>query len=299
MFAYKRPEHLRRTLTALLNCEAVEQTPITVFIDGPQSPRDTAAVAATRGVAEQLLGSTATIEVAETNRGLARSITSGVSRLVEEHGRIIVLEDDLEVSRGFLSYMNMALDLYAENDNVFQISGHMFDVPEFRSRTRALFLPFTTTWGWATWARAWRLYDPSAEGWQTLLADRRQRLLFDLNGAYPYAAMLYRQMRAGTDSWGIRWYWAVFKAGGLCVFPPRSLVRNWGYDGTGTHGSGVVAEFDAGDDWEPPLIVEPPLSIKVDAADLATISAAIWRLNGGWKGAAVAAIQDVVSRLRR
>ena len=298
MFAFNRPEHLRRTLTALLSCEGVDQTPITVFIDGPRSPKDTASVAATRRVAEQMLGGTATIKAAGANQGLARSITSGVSELVEKHGRVIVLEDDLEVSRGFLTYMNSALDRYAENESVFQISGHMCDVPEFRSRTDAVCLPFTTTWGWATWARAWKIYDPAATGWESLLTDRQERRRFDLNGTYPYSAMLFRQMRAKSDSWGIRWYWAVFKEGGVCVFPPQSLIRNFGYDGTGTHGKGVVAQFRPRDDWTPPFHVTLPLSAEVSGTDLRAVSNAIWRLNGGWLGIGLAAFQNMLGRLR-
>jgi hypothetical protein len=297
VFAFNRPEHLRRTLTALLSCEGVDQTPITVFIDGPRSPKDTAAVAATRRVAEQMLGGTATIKAAGANQGLARSITSGVSELVEKHGRVIVLEDDLEVSRGFLTYMNSALDRYAENESVFQISGHMFDVPEFRSRTDAVCLPFTTTWGWATWARAWKIYDPAATGWEALLADPQRRRRFDLNGAYPYSAMLVRQMRGRLDSWGIRWYWSVFKVGGVSIFPPQTMVRNTGLDGSGTHGRGRMADFGQTElraATAPLLLAACPI---VDPADFAQATRAIWRLNGGWRGVAMTLLRQLLDRL--
>ena len=95
----------------------------------------------------------------------------------------------------------------------------------------------TTTWGWATWARAWEAYDPAATGWEQLQQDRPLRRRFDLDGAYPYTWLMKRQQRGQSDSWGIRWYWSVFQAQGLSVFPPRTLVSNTGQDGSGTHGA--------------------------------------------------------------
>jgi hypothetical protein len=110
----------------------------------------------------------------------------------------------------------------------------MFDVPSLADSQEALFLPMTTSWGWATWKRAWDQFDPSASGWRERLvgADARR---FDLGGRYDYRRMLERQMNGRVDSWAIRWYYSVFAKGGLVLYPPRTLVVNGGFDGTGTH----------------------------------------------------------------
>lgn len=114
----------------------------------------------------KLSGSNATIIEAEANRGLANSIIAGVTKLCDEYGRVIVLEDDLVVSPVFLTYMNAALDKYEDVEDVMQVSGYIFPVTAFENNTEAMFLPFTTSWGWATWGRAWKYFDPEADGWE-------------------------------------------------------------------------------------------------------------------------------------
>ena len=174
---------------------------------------------------------TTMIESAE-NRGLAKSIIAGVGELCEKYGRVIVVEDDLAVSSSFLAYMNAALDRYAGNDQVFQVSGYMFPVDRPRA-DKALFLPFTTSWGWATWSRAWKKFDHAGCGIEVLRKDRCLRRRFDLGGAYPYYAMLRRQGAGRVDSWAIRWYLSVFLNNGLVLYPATSHVRNNGFDGSG------------------------------------------------------------------
>jgi hypothetical protein len=182
-----------------------------------------------------------------TNWGLARSVIAGVSEVCESHGRVIVLEDDLVVSRYFLDYMNDALNRYESEERVMQISAHMFPVPP-AGKSDAAFLPMTTSWGWATWQRAWKIFDPHMRGFNQLAADPRMRKAFDLDGSYPYFRMLQAQRDGGVDSWAIRWWLTVFIEGATSLFPAQSLVQNIGFDGSGTHcGTAEGPEFRIGD----------------------------------------------------
>lgn len=240
VFAYRRPDHLRNTLTSLMRCERFERSPVIVYCDGPRDKSETDAVMAARETVRTMLGAHAECHFSEVNLGLSRAVIAGVSDVVNRFGRAIVIEDNLEPSPAFLTFMNQALDHYANDESIFQVSGYIFDVPELRAELTALFLPFTMSWGWATWKRAWDQFDPLVNGWEVLQTDKSLRRRFNLNGAYDYATMLERQMRGAIDSWAVRWYWTVFKANGLVLFPPVSLVRNTGFDGSGTHGRGVL-----------------------------------------------------------
>jgi hypothetical protein len=111
----------------------------------------------------------------------------------------------------------------------------------FEADTDALFLPIVTCWGWATWARAWQGYDPSASGYTRLQADPELRRRFNFGGAYDYYGMLGRQIKGRIDSWAVRWLLSVVLADGLVLFPRFSLVENIGLDGSGTHGGGSLA----------------------------------------------------------
>jgi hypothetical protein len=277
----------------LQTCSGFAESRVYVYADGPKRPEQQAMIEATRDVAKSMLGDRAVYRFAESNKGLARSIIDGVRELTEKHGKVIVIEDDLILAPQFLSYMNAALDKYEDTENVLQVSGHMFDVPEFKNRSSAVMLPATTTWGWATWRRAWVYFDKDCRGWERLSQDRALRHRFNLNGSYDYSTMLEKQMRHGVDSWGIRWYWCVFQKSGLTVFPPRTLVTNDGVDGSGSHGRGMFRKFGNSmtSETKVPALPLPTL----DNAATAAVFRAIYRQNGGYFGKFV----DVLKRYFR
>jgi hypothetical protein len=294
VFAYNRPDHLRRTLASLRACTGFADSSVTVFVDGPRGAHDVEAVAQVAQVAATDLGEGADIRRSAQNRGLATSIVSGVEELVNRHGRVIVIEDDLELAPCFLEFMNRSLSRFEDDETVFQVSGHMFNVPDFSGRQEALLLPLTTTWGWATWARAWNTYDPAATGWERLLSDRALRRRFDVDGTYNYTEMMRRQMRGQSDSWGIRWYWSVFRQGGLTLFPPVTLVRNTGHDGSGTHGRGVVSSFSGIAAPLPKVAPSLPDTATPRPSDVRSVARAVWKENGGWKGWALGRIKGLL-----
>ncbi|HEY6898554.1 MAG TPA: glycosyltransferase [Rhodocyclaceae bacterium] len=283
VFIYRRPAHLRRTLESLMQCAGFAASPLIVFGDGPRSDADRADVAATRAVAKELLGERAEYHFQEANQGLSRSVIHGVGEVLARFGRVIVVEDDLQLAPEFLSYMNDALERYADAPSIYQISAYQFSVAEFAQRRSALFLPLTVSWGWATWKRAWDQFDPMALGWDALKTDKALRRRFNLDGAYDYATMLKRQMAGLQDSWAIRWYWSVFRHQGLVLFPPRSLVQNTGFDGSGTHGRGLLRRFSAAPASRPSAaeLELPAPSEAVRDADFAAVKRAISRMNGG------------------
>ncbi len=235
LFLYRRPEHTRRTLESLRACAELARSPLVVFCDAAKTSEAEDAVRETRAVARRLVPNATFVE-RDRNYGLARSIIEGVSELTARYGKVIVVEDDLEVAPSFLRFMNEGLDRYANDDQVMQVSGYQFPLdPPLTARS--LFLSFPTSWGWATWQRAWQHFDPQATGYQRLKADAALRRRFDLDGSYPYFDMLERQQRGEIDSWAIRWHLSVMLSDGLVLYPARSLVVNTGFDGSGTHGA--------------------------------------------------------------
>ncbi|QFY62017.1 glycosyltransferase [Rhizobium grahamii] len=244
IFVFKRPQHTARMLEALARNPELAELPLFIFCDGARREDEKAAVEATRSIVRDFAHPAKTVVERETNSGLAASIIEAVSNLCSNHGRVIVLEDDLVVSNGFLGFMLKALDRYENDPQVMQVSGHAFPVESFGDTDPVLFLPFISSWGWATWDRAWSAFDTKAEGWQALLLDRALARSFDIGGVYPYSAMLAAQMEGRIDSWAIRWNWSVFRSQGCVVYPPVSLVTNVGFDGSGTHRS-ANAKFEA------------------------------------------------------
>lgn len=237
LFVYRRVDLLKSVLEALARCPEFSRSPFYVFSDGAKGPEGAADVAAVREFLRVHKTDNMQIIEADANRGLAASIIRGVTELCERYGRVIVLEDDLVVSPHVLTWFNSALDAYSGNEEVMQVSGHVFGTPGVEKAGTGFFAPLTTSWGWATWRRAWDRFDPGARGWEALATDRSLRSRFDFDGCYPFSKMLEKQMAGLVDSWAIRWYWSVFNAQGLVLFPPYSLVQNLGVDDRATHKS--------------------------------------------------------------
>lgn len=235
LFVFKRPDHTRKMLASLAANPEFTHSPLYIYCDGARSESDLADVELTRKIVNGWNHPNKKIILQEKNRGLANSVIAGVSELTAQYGQVIVVEDDLVVSTHFLSYLNSALQKYKSSQQVMQISAYMFPVSEFADKKEAMFLPFISSWGWATWDRAWKDFDVKATNWELLLKNKEARVRFDIDGCYDYSGMLLRQMCGEIDSWAIRWNWSVFRNNGLVLYPPISFVKNIGFDGSGTH----------------------------------------------------------------
>lgn len=235
IFAFRRAKHLSATLEALERCPEARDSKIFVFCDGPRGPADEQGVREVRQLIRSRATANMTIVEQPKNVGLAKSIIAAVTQITSEHDRIIVIEDDIVVQPTALTWLNAGLQAYGDDPRVMQVSAYQYRVPEFAQMNEGSFQRFATTWGWATWRRAWEKFDPEATGWRAVVEDPDVSSRFDAGGVYPFSNMLQQQMTGKIDSWGIRWSWSVFRNNGITLMPPRSLVNNIGIDASGTH----------------------------------------------------------------
>lgn len=237
LFVYNRPAHVRQLIDSLLlNAEAAS-TPLFIYSDAARDEIDRAAVAEVRSCIHALQGfASVTVVEREENWGLARNIIDGVTALTDRFGQVIVLEDDLVISPYFLRFMNEALNVYRDEPLVGHIQA--CDFTQDPSLPDTFLIRWTGSWGWATWKRAWKRFNP--DGRQLLHQLEQQQLTrrFDFDGAYPYTRMLRRQVAGQNHSWAIRWYASLFLSGMLALNVGRSLVQNRGFDGSGTNCGG-------------------------------------------------------------
>ena len=173
--------------------------------------------------------------------GSTGSIIDGVSTALQRFDRVIVLEDDLVLSPYFLRFMNEALETYKDEPRVGHIQA--CDFTQAPSLPDTFLIKWTGSWGWATWRRAWKHFNPDGQALLDELERRRLTHTFDFDGAYRYTRMLRRQVEGKNNSWAIRWNASLFLADILSLNVGRSLVQNTGFDGSGTHcgGGGLYA----------------------------------------------------------
>ena len=234
LFTYNRPWHTRQTVEALRKNFLAAESELFIFSDGPRNEEARGRVDEVRQYLKTIAGfKRIQIREGKENRGLAKSIIAGVTEIVKEYGRVIVLEDDLETSPYFLKYMNEGLDLYEQDHRVISVLGHVFPVKA--SLPETFFIRGASCWGWATWTRGWDLFEENGEVLLKRLMNQRLTRDFDRNGAYPYIDMLKAQIAGKNQSWAVRWHASAFLNNKLTLYPGRSLVCNIGNDGSGQH----------------------------------------------------------------
>ncbi len=234
LFTYARPEHTRRTLEALAANSLADLSDLIVYADAARSERDAATVNAVRQLVHNATGfRSVTLIERHENFGLARNIIEGVSATLRQHASIIVLEDDIVTSPFFLTYMNEALDRYANDERVMHISGYIYPM-QTTGLPETFFLPPASCWGWATWRRAWKHFRKAPdELMRSFTAAERSE--FNLDQSFPYWTQVVLNARGAMNTWAIFWYASVFRQQGLCLHPRQSYVQNIGNDDSGTH----------------------------------------------------------------
>ena len=162
LFVYARPGHARRTVEALLNNSEASSSDLIVFSDAARTPDKEESVRLVREYISGIKGfRSLTVHHRPQNFGLAKSIIEGVTQVLADRERVIVLEDDLETSPYFLRYMNEALDRFAEEERVISVHGYVY--PTEKTLPEAFFLRGADCWGWATWRRGWAQFNPDGQ----------------------------------------------------------------------------------------------------------------------------------------
>ena len=242
LFTYNRLAHTRRCVEALLKNSLATESELFIYSDGAKDDTQQAAVNEVRYYIHNIRGfKQITIIQRDENWGLARNIIDGVTTQVNRYGKVIVLEDDLVVAPYFLQFMNDALETYKDEPKVGHIQA--CDFTQDLTLPDTFLIKWTGSWGWGTWDKAWKHFNPNGQELLQELEERKLTYTFDFNGKYGYTRMLRRQIAGKNHSWAIRWNASLFLKGILSLNVGRSLVQNEGFDGSGTHcgGGGLYA----------------------------------------------------------
>ncbi len=242
VLGYNRPLHLKRLLLSLSENPEALTSDLYIAIDGPRDDLDSSNVNLCREVSLQNFGfRKITTYFNEVNSGLSISVINNISKVLDLHDEIIVVEDDLEVSNNFLKFMNLGLREYRNEFRVASIHGYQY--PVRLDSEVCVFLRGADCWGWATWKNRWSEFEPDGTSLLHQLVSNQLCSNFDLGGVLSNVNLLEKQISGIVDSWAIRWHASMFLQNRMTLYPPESLVLNLGLDGSGTHES-VNSIFD-------------------------------------------------------
>jgi hypothetical protein len=236
LFVYNRPGHARRTVDSLRGNDLAGESDFFVFSDAAKNPGAAAAVQQVRQFIRTVGGfKSVTIVEREGNLGVAHSVISGVTQLLNERGCAIVVEDDLLTTPDFLTFMNQALERNESRPGIFSVSGFNFaaHVPD-KYPYDAFSFYRSSSLGWGTWKDRWEKADWNVSDYTSFCANEDLQRRFN-RGGDDLAGMLELQMAGRIDSWAIRWAYAHFKNEAVALLSLRPRVFHIGSDGSGTH----------------------------------------------------------------
>jgi hypothetical protein len=236
LFVYNRIIELENTIDALKKNYLATESVLFIFSDGAKNETDLEKVNKVRNYIHSVSGFK-TIQIIESShhQGLADSIITGVSNIINQYNKVIVLEDDLVTSSNFLDFMNQGLDFYVDDQNIFNINGYSLDLKSLKVYPKDFYLAYrASSWGWGTWKDRWNGIDWKAKDYSTFMWNPMKHLKF-MRGGSDMSYMLWKQMNGKIDSWAIRWCFHQFKNNQLSVVSSQSKVINIGINDNATN----------------------------------------------------------------
>lgn len=243
VFGYNRADMLKNLFDSLEKNKNVEKMDLFIFLDIPDKKK-TRDIPLSKEVIEYAKTyrtiskfKKVDIEIAERHKGLADSIISGVTKIINQYGKVIVLEDDLEVSNDFLDYMQRGLEFYKNDRKIWSVGGYCYEKMKFSSTYyKDVFLaPRAESWGWGTWVDRWNRTDWNVKSYERFKKDIVGQMIFKIGGNDLCMSLEQQMEDAKYDSWAIRWSYQQFRERKYTVYPRESRVIHCGSDNRSTH----------------------------------------------------------------
>lgn len=241
---FNRADHAQRVFEVLKQIR-----PRQVFLagDGPRAdrPGEAAHCRETRDIARQIdWPCEVHTRFLDQNLGCKLAVSSAISWFFEHVEQGIILEDDCVPSLSFFSFCGELLEKYRDDQRVMQISGSNFLEGRGDDSASYYFSALNDIWGWATWRRAWRHFDLAMPDYHEF---RQRKLLKTVVGDPAIAKWLESYLdeanRPDCKVWSSQWSYAMARQGGLTIVPSVNLVRNIGFDDTGSSGSSAPWKY--------------------------------------------------------
>ena len=227
LFTYYRLNTLRTTIQFLKKNKLANHSNIYIYSDFYKSNADKHNVLKVRKYLKSIKGfNQKKIILRKKNYGLAKNIINGVGEVLKGNTKVIVLEDDIKVSKYFLDYMNQTLNLYKNKKKIWHISGWNYNIKVSNSYD-AYFTRTMNCWGWATWKDRWKYFNKNPneiiKKWSSKDVYR-----FNFDGSYNFFSQIEKNKSKKINTWAIFWYATIFQNRGLCLNPKKTLVSNIG-----------------------------------------------------------------------
>ena len=235
LFVYNRPNHTMQTIESLSSNILANESDIYIFSDNAKNKDEEYNINKVRSLIKNIKGfKSLTIIEREFNYGLAKSIIDGVTEVINKYGKIIVLEDDVVTSPYFLKFMNDALNIYKNKEQIWGVSGRQYPISSV-NLPDAFFLDHISCTGWGTWDYKWIYYNKNPDIYLQKISSKKDIYKFNHYGSSNIYSQLNLNKNGKINTWAIFWEAEIFINNGLFLFPSKSLINNIGFDKSGVH----------------------------------------------------------------
>jgi hypothetical protein len=234
--AYNRPRHVKKTFPAIRRAK-----PKVLFLvaDGPKTDSETDFQNCSE-VRRLIQNIDWPCEVfrnyADSNMGLKKRVSSGLSWVFNHVNEAIILEDDCLPHPDFFQFCAELLKRYESDKRIWTITGDNFQNGKRRGKASYYFSKYPHCWGWATWARAWKNYQEDIPFWPEWRDSGEWRDRHCRREEERHWRGVFDKVYAGkVNSWSFPWIATVWQQNGLTATPNVNLVSNIGFGNDGTH----------------------------------------------------------------
>ncbi|MDJ1485270.1 nucleotide-diphospho-sugar transferase [Cytophagaceae bacterium YF14B1] len=239
LIIFKRLDTTEKVFEAIRKAKPVK---LYVAADGPRATKEGEAeqAQATRDIIKRVDWNCEVKTLFQDhNLGCGVGPSTAISWLFENEETGIILEDDCLPSESFFWYCEELLEKYRHDTRIMQISGvnpllGWRKDPDYDY----YFSEAGITWGWATWRRAWNLYNYTIPHFQEIkdkgyiesfhfYKEKVEWMINCLDEAY--------RRLPSVSWWDFQWEFTKFSNSGLSIVPNVSLVKNIGFGEGATH----------------------------------------------------------------
>jgi hypothetical protein len=205
----------------------------------------------------------------EENIGCGKGVSEAINWLFRHTDKGIILEDDCLPDLSFFTFCTELLHYYENEKSIMHISGNNSQLGKKRNSYSYYYSKYPHIWGWATWKRAWDLfqYDLSKTNVDAVSAGIFQHYHFSAEEKIYWSQAFDTMQRGAIDTWDIQWTFSCWANGGITVVPNVNLISNIGFDTDATHTKSKESKLSNLPTGNIKQIVHPPnivIDVKAD-----------------------------------
>jgi len=276
LIVFNRPD---KTKLLFNQIKKIKPNKLYISADGPRyaNPKDKELCGEVRSIVQKIdWDCDYKLKFSDKNLSCKTNVIDSINWFFSLNEQGIILEDDCIPSKSFFMFCEILLEKYKGNTNVMQINGYNggFDFAG-KVTDSYYFSKLNHTWGWASWKRAWNLFDNKCDEYKKYKSNKKiLEYYVDPNIANWMITYFDKTVSKEDNIWSSIWSYSILKQNGLCITPKLNYINNIGFDGSGTSGSSKIFSQYSDDNVniksnhsdEKTKVITHPKNIKYDVS---------------------------------